>query len=135
VTAFVILLTGAEKIPGITSATIVTAAFGGGQPSASGFSSAAIYFTALCTALFAFATLIGWAYYGEKSVTYLVRDKIKKRISFIYKCVYVVCILLGAVINTAAVWELSDKFNALMLFPNIIGILVLSSEIKIAERK
>jgi AGCS family alanine or glycine:cation symporter len=126
-TAFVILITGADKIPLITAGNVVTAAFG------TGFGAAAGFFVALCTVLFAFATLIGWAYYGEKSVTYLVREKNKKRISFIYKCVYVICIVSGAIIGGSVVWELSDIFNALMLFPNIIGILVLSGEIKVQK--
>ncbi len=80
--------------------------------------------------LFAFTTLIGWAYYGEKCVEYLFG------VSSImpYRFIFVFFVALGAVLKLEIVWKISDIFNGLMAFPNLIGILALSSVV-IAETK
>lgn len=72
--------------------------------------------------LFAFSTLVGWAYYGEKCFSYLFNDKAVP----IYRTIFVVAIFIGAVQSLDLVWGISDIMNALMAVPNLIGILGLS---------
>ncbi|MPN33442.1 Amino-acid carrier protein AlsT [bioreactor metagenome] len=74
-------------------------------------------------ALFAFSTLLGWEYYGEKCLEYLCGGS---RLNAAYRAVYAVMIFLGALIAMDAVWYLSDTVNGLMAFPNLICLLVLS---------
>lgn len=80
------------------------------------------YLLALEVALFAFATLIGWSYYGTKCVEYLLGE----RAIFIYKCVFIVFIVIGAVMDLELVWSISDTLNGFMAIPNLIAVLLLS---------
>ena len=75
--------------------------------------------------LFGFTTVIGWAYYGEKCVEYLfgVRSILYYRIIFIF------ALCLGAALELAIVWKLADIANAMMVIPNVIGLLALSKVI------
>lgn len=73
--------------------------------------------------LFAFTTLLGWAYYGEKCVEYLFGER---SIPF-YRILFVLCIIPGAVMQLEVVWKISDITNGLMAFPNLIGVLALAS--------
>lgn len=73
--------------------------------------------------LFAFTTLLGWAYYGEKCVEYLFGER---SIPF-YRILFILCIIPGAVMQLEVVWKISDITNGLMAFPNLIGVLALSS--------
>ena len=80
--------------------------------------------------LFAYSTVLGWAYYGEKCFEYLFGTK---SIS-VYRIVYVATVLLGAGMNLGLVWTIADIFNALMAIPNLIG-LVLLSGVVVAETR
>ncbi len=72
--------------------------------------------------LFAFTTLIGWAYYGEKCVEYLFGERSVP----IYRILFTLIVLPGAVLELDIVWKISDIFNGLMAFPNLIALLALS---------
>jgi AGCS family alanine or glycine:cation symporter len=72
--------------------------------------------------LFAYSTIIGWCYYGEKSMEYLWGEKVIKP----YRFVWVLFVALGAVLKLDLVWNLSDAFNGLMAFPNLVALLMLS---------
>ena len=72
---------------------------------------------------FAFSTILGWYYYGERSVVYLFGNKA----SFPYRLLWVVFAFLGAVLNLALVWKIADALNALMAIPNLIAVLLLSN--------
>jgi AGCS family alanine or glycine:cation symporter len=79
---------------------------------------------------FSYSTILGWSYYGEKCAQYLFgRQAIKP-----YRAIYTLFVLLGAVASLDLVWALSDIFNGLMAFPNLVGILMLSGVV-IAETK
>lgn len=80
------------------------------------------YIVTLGLILFAFTTIIGWAYYGEKCVEYLWGEK---SIPF-YRFIFIVLILPGAVLELQVVWKISDIFNGLMAFPNLIALAALS---------
>jgi AGCS family alanine or glycine:cation symporter len=71
---------------------------------------------------FAFSTILGWSYYGEKAVEYLGgRTWIKY-----YRTIWVIVIFAGSVTNLALVWNISDCMNALMAIPNLVSLLLLS---------
>ena len=84
------------------------------------------YIVAISTALFAYSTLIGWNYYGEKAVEYLFGFRSIK----IYRLVFTLAVAVGASISLELVWNFSDLMNGMMAIPNLIGLLVLSKVIK-----
>lgn len=73
------------------------------------------------TVLFAYSTLLGWSYYGEKAVEYLFGEGSIRP----YRLLFVSAIFVGAVSKLELVWNISDLFNGLMIIPNLIGLLVL----------
>lgn len=83
------------------------------------------FFVTISITMFAFATIIGWAYYGERCVEYLFG----KRNLLLYKAVYIVFILFGSVMNLDLVWSISDTFNGLMAIPNLIALIFLSRQV------
>lgn len=83
-------------------------------------------FISICIALFAFATIVGWAYQGEKAFEFLVK---KKEYCIGYRFGYALIAFVGAVCSLEVVWNFSDICNALMAIPNLIGVLVLSKGI------
>jgi AGCS family alanine or glycine:cation symporter len=80
---------------------------------------------------FAFSTILGWSYCGEKAVEYLGG---KKWIPA-YRILWVVGVYLGAVINLSLIWNIADGMNALMAIPNLISLLLLSGVIVAETRK
>jgi AGCS family alanine or glycine:cation symporter len=86
----------------------------------------------LCISLvtFTFSTIIGWAYYAEKSVEYLFG---KKAVIY-YKFLYLIMVFLGTVLSLNVVWNLGDIFNGLMAIPNLICLVLLSGVI-VSETK
>ncbi len=76
--------------------------------------------------LFAFSTILGWNYYGEKGLEYLVKsDKAK----LIYRLIFVAVVFVGATTNLKIAWDFSDTANGLMAIPNLISLVVLSGVI------
>lgn len=83
------------------------------------------YFISICIVLFAFATIIGWAYQGEKAFEFLVK---KSKYCIYYRFVYGLTAFVGAVCSLELVWNFSDICNGLMAIPNLICVLILSGE-------
>ncbi len=81
---------------------------------------------AISTALFAYSTLIGWNYYGEKAVEYLFGPRSIR----IYRIFFVAAVIVGATTSLEFVWNFSDLMNGMMAIPNLIGLLLLSRIIK-----
>ena len=79
---------------------------------------------------FAFSTILGWSYYGERAIEYLSG----KRFLVVYRVLYVAAIFIGAIAQLTVVWSLSDLLNGLMAIPNLISLLALSGVI-VAETK
>jgi AGCS family alanine or glycine:cation symporter len=77
-------------------------------------------------ATFAFSTILGWSYYGERCAEYLLG--VKARIP--YRILFVIVTFVGATIPLALAWEIADSLNALMAIPNIIAVLLLSNLIE-----
>lgn len=81
---------------------------------------------AISTALFAYSTLIGWNYYGEKTVEYLFGH----RSIAIYRVLFTAAVILGANMSLELVWNFSDLMNGMMAIPNLIGLLLLAKVVK-----
>ena len=113
-TGLVLILTGLWS-SGDTGAQLTTKAFAAGMPGGA-------YVVTLGIILFAYSTILGWCYYGEKSMEYLWGEKVIKP----YRFVWVLFVALGAVLKLDLVWNLSDAFNGLMAFPNLVALLMLS---------
>jgi AGCS family alanine or glycine:cation symporter len=81
---------------------------------------------ALATALFAYSTLIGWNYYGEKAMEYLFGPRSIRP----YRVIFIAVVIVGATTTLEFVWNFSDLMNGMMAIPNLIGLLLLSKVIK-----
>ncbi|MBC3900814.1 amino acid carrier protein [Acetobacterium malicum] len=82
------------------------------------------YIVTVGITLFAFSTILGWEYYGEKSLEYLIKAPIAVTI---YRILYCLVVFVGATTALEIVWNLSDAMNGMMAIPNLISLLVLSS--------
>lgn len=115
-TAFAILTSGAWET-GETGAALTTMAFSKGLPGEWGGTIVSIGIL-----LFAFSTLLGWQYYGEKCAEYLFGPKVIP----IYKILWIPFIVIGAIGGLETLWALADTLNGLMAIPNLIGVIALS---------
>ena len=79
---------------------------------------------------FAYSTILGWCYYGEKCASYLLGDGFV----LIYRLLYVASVFLGTVVSLDLVWAASDVFNGLMAIPNLIALLLLTGVV-VAETR
>ncbi len=113
-TGLVLILTGVWD-SGKTGAELTSFAFQNGFVGGQ-------YVVTIGLILFAYSTILGWCYYGEKSIEYLFGLGAVKP----YRYLFVVVVGLGAVAKLNFVWSLSDTFNGLMAIPNLIGLLALS---------
>lgn len=80
---------------------------------------------------FAFSTILGWCYYGEKAIEYLGG----KKLTLVYRGIFIAATFLGAVVKLAVVWNLADFTNALMAIPNLVSLLMLSGVIAAETKK
>lgn len=80
---------------------------------------------------FAFSTILGWSYYGERAVEYLGG----RRLCMAYRILYIIAVFFGAVFELSLVWNLADLMNALMAIPNLISLILLSGVIAAESRK
>ncbi len=119
-TGLVILVTGAWE-SGKTAAALTEHAFSLGLPGTWGG-----IVVSLSLIFFAYSTILGWAYYGEKSVEYIAGEKAIKP----YRLLWVIVVFIGAVGKLEVVWTITDIMNGLMAFPNLIALLGLSFVIK-----
>lgn len=80
---------------------------------------------------FAFSTILGWCYYGEKTMEYLKG----KRWTYGYRFIYIATVFVGSVMNLTIVWNIADCMNALMAIPNLLSLLFLSNVVVHETRK
>ena len=93
------------------------------------FGSFGNFYVAICLLFFAFSTIIGWYFFGEQNVKALFGHKAVK----VYAAIVVICIVIGSALHVDLVWNLSDLFNGLMVFPNLIALLALSGVIVVRD--
>ena len=86
---------------------------------------------------FAFSTILGWSYYGERAVEYLAgrNHKTARIITALYRYLYIAAVFAGSILSLSVVWNLADIANALMAIPNLVAILLLSGVIVQETRK
>ncbi len=118
-TGFVILVTGSWTT-GETGAPLTAMAFQQALPGEWGD-----LIVTLGLVLFAYSTVLGWSYYGEKAFEYLLGEKVVKP----YRFAFVIVVLVGAVTHLDIVWTFADIMNGLMAIPNLIGLIGLSGVI------
>lgn len=80
----------------------------------------------LSLALFAYSTILGWEYYGEKSLEYLIKNR---KAIYGYRIFFSLITYVGATTALEVVWNFSDTMNGLMIIPNLICLLLLNKEI------
>ncbi|MGB0933641.1 MAG: alanine/glycine:cation symporter family protein [Lishizhenia sp.] len=122
-TALVIIFTGYAADPeGLEGASLTSAAF------SSSLGDWSIYVLAFAAVLFAFSTMISWSYYGLKAWTYMFGKN--KTADYVYKALFLLFVVVGSSIGLGAVLDFSDLMILGMAFPNILGLLILSGEVK-----
>ena len=119
-TGTTLVMTGAADT-GLEGAACTSYAFGAGLPWSSSVGS---FVLMMCLAFFAFTTILGWDYYSERCLEYLVGKK--KGVLTTYRWLYILAVLIGPFLTVEAVWTLADIFNGLMAIPNLIALVVLS---------
>jgi AGCS family alanine or glycine:cation symporter len=115
-TGLVILSSGLWT-SGYTGAELTALAFDTSLPGGMG-----AFIVTIGLIFFAYSTILGWCYYGEKSIEYLFSERWVKG----YRVVFVIFVAIGAMLKLEVVWRVSDIMNGLMAFPNLIGLLGLS---------
>lgn len=106
---------------GLEGVEVTTYAFNQGLPVPAWASS---FLLMVCLIFFAFTTIIGWNYYGERCLEYLSNGSSKAVMA--YRFLYILAIFVGPFMTVEAVWTIADIFNALMAIPNLIAVLALS---------
>ena len=125
-TGLAIVVSGAwDPKLGLEGVNITMEAFSRGLAFFPGGATIAPYFLAVALVFFAFTTILGWAYYSEKCLQYLIGGK-KKGAILAYRWVYVAAIFIGPYLTVSAVWTCADIFNGLMAFPNLVALILLS---------
>lgn len=113
-----VLLSSGLWTSGRTGAELTTMAFDKSLPGGIGQ-----FIVTFALIFFAYSTILGWCYYGEKSIEYLFKKKAVKT----YRIIFVAFVGIGTLLKLNLVWTLADLMNGLMAFPNLIGLLGLSS--------
>lgn len=83
------------------------------------------YIVIIATVLFAFSTILGWSYYGEKAIEFIFNGKYIK----LYRVIFISVVMVGAMMKLEFVWNFSDLMNGMMAIPNLLALLILSKVI------
>lgn len=114
---------------GLEGVAVTAKAFETGLPFPAAISS---FILMVCLIFFAFTTILGWNYYSERCLEYLIPGKPKVIKS--YRFIYILCVFIGPFMTVSAVWTIADILNGLMAIPNLIAIVALSGVV-VAETK
>lgn len=120
-TALVLIFTGMHEVEGMAGAQLTSDAF---ASQISWFP----YILGIAVFLFAFSTMISWSYYGMRAWTFLFGKS--KRAEMVYKMLFLVFVVIGASVSLGAVLDFSDMMILAMSFPNIIGLYIMSGEVR-----
>ena len=115
-TGLAIIVTGQWSVEGLEGAPLTQAAF------SSVFGSPGALALTFCLVLFAFTTILGWSYYGERCFEFLFGTKHIKY----YRSIFVIMVALGGFLKLELIWVIADIVNGLMALPNLIALLALS---------
>ena len=122
-TGLAIVMTGAWDM-GLEGVAVTTKAFALGLPFPAKVSA---FILMMCLVFFAFTTILGWAYYSERCLEYLVNGK--KFVITVFKWLYILAVFIGPFMTVSAVWTIADICNGLMAFPNLVALLALNGEV------
>ncbi|NYB74735.1 sodium:alanine symporter family protein [Sedimentibacter hydroxybenzoicus DSM 7310] len=117
ITALAIITSGVWQT-GATGAALTTEAFGATLPGGG-------YIVSIGIVLFAFSTIVGWEYYGERCAEYLFGPKV----IMVYRILWIPFVVVGAIGGLGFIWSLADTLNGLMAIPNLIGVVFLSGTV------
>ena len=120
-TALVLIFTGMHEVEGMAGAQLTSDAFGS-------VISWFPFILGIAVFLFAFSTMISWSYYGMRAWTYLFGKS--KKSEMVYKMLFLIFVVIGASVSLGAVLDFSDMMILAMSFPNIIGLYIMSGEVK-----
>ncbi len=120
-TALVLIFTGMHEVPGVTGVKLTANAFGS-------VISWFPYVLAIAVFLFAFSSMISWSYYGMRGWTYLFGKTNRSELT--YKIIFLVFVVVGASVSLGAVLDFSDMMILAMSVPNMIGLYILSGEVR-----
>ena len=120
-TGLTLIVTGVWQTPGVTASSLTETAFNSVLPTIAGIPLGSVLLM-VCLTLFAFTTILGWNYYGERCCEFLFGVKSIKP----YRLLFVFMVGAGAFLQLEAVWLIADIVNGLMALPNLIAIVALS---------
>lgn len=123
-TGLSIVMAGCWADPNLEGVEITTAAFRSGLPIGGQFPA---FILMICLIFFAFTTILGWSYYSERCLSYVVGSR--KSTTVLFRWLYIVAVFIGPYLTVEAVWNIADIFNGLMALPNIIALIALSGVI------
>ena len=121
-TGLSIVMMGSYKVVGLEGVQVTTHAFQNGLSFLP--SEVSAFILMVCLVFFAFTTILGWDYYGERCLEYL-SNKSKTAVK-VYRWLYILAVFIGPYMTVKAVWTIADIFNGLMAIPNMIALFALS---------
>lgn len=127
-TGLAIVITGAWNV-GLEGVAVTNKAFQDGLPIPGQVSA---FILMICLVFFAFTTILGWDYYSERCLEYLIGGK--QKVVKAYRWIYILAIFIGPFMTVSAVWTIADIFNGLMAIPNLIALVALSGVV-VSETK
>lgn len=122
-TGLAIVMAGSWKDEALQGVQITTDAFQKGLHFLP--SQAASFILMICLVFFAFTTILGWNYYGERCLEYLSGKNMTA--VMIYRILYIAAVFIGPYMTVSAVWTIADIFNGLMALPNLVALFALNS--------
>lgn len=122
-TGFAIIISGAWQDKNLEGVEITSAAFKYGLPFPERISE---FILMICLVFFAFTTILGWSYYSERCLSYLLGKYSSAKSTLIFRIIYICAVFIGPYLTVSAVWNIADIFNALMAIPNVIALIYLS---------
>ena len=132
-TGLSIVVTGAHNVAaetGLEGAQVTNYAFQNGLPFPAKVGS---FILMVCLAFFAFTTILGWDYYSEKCLEYLVKGNMKP--VKVYRWIYIAAVFVGPFLTVSAVWTIADIFNGLMAIPNLVALFALGGVVASETKK
>lgn len=121
-TGLAIVITGAWNVESLQGVAVTMQAFSQGLPGILGAAGPVILM--VCLIFFAFTTILGWNFYGERCLEYVAGRK--KAAIWAYRVLYIMAVFIGPYMTVEAVWNIADIFNGLMAIPNLIALILLS---------
>ena len=105
----------------LNNTNLVQTAFGGIMGAQAG-----AIFVAVCLCFFAFSSILCWNFFGKINTIYLFRNKNSKKPVLVYTLISICFVMLGSLVSSNLVWELTDMFNNLMVIPNVLALFALT---------